>query len=53
LHRGLKQANVMLDGRCQVRLTDFGLAVAAEGPAVPDVRSGTPLYHAVAWVAGG
>ena len=34
----------MIDGRGQVRLTDFGLAAAA-GP-VEDVRAGTPAYQA-------
>src|SRR5262249_38033318 len=49
IHRGLKPANVMIDGRGQVRLTDFGLAAA--GP-VEDVRSGTPGYQAPEQLAG-
>ena len=52
LHRDLKPANVMLDGRGKTRLTDFGLAAAAEDLSVSEVRSGTPLYQAPEQLAG-
>ena len=52
LHRDLKPANVMLDGRGKVRLTDFGLAAAAEDLSVGEVRSGTPLYQSPEQLAG-
>src|SRR5262245_4764269 len=50
LHRDLKPANVMLDGEGQVRITDFGLAVAA-GDANA-VRAGTPQYMAPEQLSG-
>src|SRR5262245_39062864 len=50
LHRDLKPANVMLDSEGQVRITDFGLAVAA-GDANA-VRAGTPQYMAPEQLAG-
>jgi serine/threonine-protein kinase len=52
LHRDLKPGNVMLDGRGQVRLTDFGLAVAAESIAPEDIGAGTPAYMAPEQLAG-
>jgi serine/threonine-protein kinase len=42
LHRVLKPANVMIDGRGRVRITDFGLAVSAGDKIPGDDVSGTP-----------
>jgi serine/threonine-protein kinase len=52
LYRDLKPANVMLDGRGKVRLTDFGLAAAAEDLSVNELRCGTPAYMAPEQLAG-
>jgi hypothetical protein len=51
LHRDLKPANVMIDGDGNVRITDFGLAVAA-GDATQS-RAGTPQYMAPEQLTGG
>jgi eukaryotic-like serine/threonine-protein kinase len=52
LHRDLKPENVMIDGRGHVRITDFGLAVAADAVEREDVRSGTPAYMSPEQLAG-
>jgi serine/threonine-protein kinase len=52
LHRDLKPANVMLDGRGRVRITDFGLAVAADAAGLDATAWGTPLYMAPEQLAG-
>ena len=51
LHRDLKPANIMIDGDGNVRITDFGLAVAV-GDATAS-RAGTPQYMAPELLAGG
>jgi hypothetical protein len=52
IHRDLKPANVMLDGRGRARITDFGLARAAQQVTGPDARSGTPAYMAPEQLSG-
>ena len=52
LHRDLKPANVMIDGRGRVRITDFGLAVAAGEELPSGDASGTPAYMAPEQFAG-
>jgi serine/threonine-protein kinase len=52
LHRDLKPGNIMIDGRGQVRIMDFGLARLAEETRGAEMRNGTPAYMAPEQSAG-
>jgi hypothetical protein len=52
LHRDLKPSNIMIDGRGQVRITDFGLAALAAEIPLSDLHSGTPAYMSPEQKAG-
>ena len=52
LHRDLKPENVMIDGKGQVRITDFGLSGIAGSFEGEDVRSGTPTYMSPEQLSG-
>jgi serine/threonine-protein kinase len=52
LHRDFKPGNIMINGRGQVLLTDFGLAALAAQVTGPEVRHGTPAYMAPEQLAG-
>ncbi|HVF67588.1 MAG TPA: serine/threonine-protein kinase [Pyrinomonadaceae bacterium] len=44
LHKDLKPANVMIDERGDVRITDFGIAALASDARSRDSLAGTPAY---------
>ena len=52
LHRDLKPANIMIDGHGRVRITDFGLAIAAGDETQAAEVFGTPTYMAPEQFAG-
>ena len=52
LHRDLKPSNVMLDGKGRARITDFGLAIAAEDADREKGAAGTPGYLAPELLTG-
>ncbi|HYP27224.1 MAG TPA: serine/threonine-protein kinase [Blastocatellia bacterium] len=52
LHRDLKPATVMIDGRGKARIMDFGLAGLAGEFRDQEVRAGTPAYMAPEQLAG-
>ncbi|HUE22002.1 MAG TPA: serine/threonine-protein kinase [Bryobacteraceae bacterium] len=52
LHRDFKPGNIMIDGRGQVLITDFGLAALAAQVTGPEARHGTPAYMAPEQLAG-
>jgi len=52
LHRDFKPGNIMIDGRGQVLITDFGLAALAAQVTGAEARYGTPAYMAPEQLAG-
>lgn len=46
LHRDLKPGNIMIDGRGQVRITDFGIAALSVDAPERGISPGTPAYMA-------
>lgn len=52
LHKDLKPANVMIDERGDVRITDFGIAALTGDAGARDSPAGTPAYMSPEHLAG-
>lgn len=52
LHRDFKPANVIIDGKGRVRITDFGIAGIESEVANDRLRVGTPAYMSPEQIAG-
>ncbi len=52
LHRDLKPSNIMVDGKGQIFITDFGLAAVTGELREAQAREGTPAYMAPEQLAG-
>lgn len=52
LHRDLKPGNILIDGRGNLLISDFGLAALAGTLDPADIRNGTPAYMAPEQLTG-
>jgi serine/threonine-protein kinase len=53
LHRDLKPSNVLIDSNGQIKISDFGIAVASDQAVPEKTPFGTPAYMAPELLAGG
>lgn len=53
LHRDFKPANIIIDSKGKVRITDFGVAGFVEDVSRENLRMGTPAYMSPEQITGG